>query len=59
MESSRFGCWFVPGEVLLRAVVGILSNASLLKRGLRQITIDLGATLVTYLLSLLFGTSIS
>ena len=39
------------------AVVGILSGASPLKRGLRQLAIGYGAALVTYLLGLLFGTT--
>ncbi len=38
-EGSWFGCWFVPEGFLFRAVVGLLSGASSLKRGLRQITI--------------------
>ncbi|WP_346846236.1 VIT1/CCC1 family protein [uncultured Rothia sp.] len=40
-------------------VVGLLSGASPLKRGLRQIAIGLGATLVTYMLGLIFGTTLS
>lgn len=39
-------------------VVGLLSGASPLKRGLRQIAIGLGAALVTYALGLLFDTTI-
>ncbi|CAD6004964.1 VIT1/CCC1 transporter family protein [Agreia sp. COWG] len=39
------------------AVVGILSGASPLKRGLRQLGIGYGAALVTYVLGLLFGTT--
>jgi VIT1/CCC1 family predicted Fe2+/Mn2+ transporter len=38
------------------AVVGLLSGASPLKRGLRQLMIGYGAAAVTYLLGLLFGT---
>ena len=38
------------------AVVGLLSGASPLKRGLRQLAIGLGAAAVTYVLGLLFGT---
>lgn len=38
------------------AVVGLLSGASPLKRGLRQLAIGYGAAAVTYLLGLLFGT---
>ncbi len=40
------------------AVVGILSGASPLKRALRQLAIGLGAAAVTYVLGLLFGTTI-
>lgn len=40
-------------------VVGLLSGASPLKRGLRQIAIGLGAATVTYLLGLLFGTTVA
>lgn len=40
-------------------IVGLLSGASPLKRGLRQILIGLGAATITYLLGLLFGTSVS
>jgi len=36
--------------------VGLLSGASPLKRGLRQLAIGLGAAAVTYVLGLLFGT---
>ncbi|MDO4898504.1 MAG: VIT1/CCC1 transporter family protein [Rothia sp. (in: high G+C Gram-positive bacteria)] len=39
-------------------IVGLLSGASPLKRGLRQIAIGLGAAAVTYGLGLLFGTTI-
>jgi VIT1/CCC1 family predicted Fe2+/Mn2+ transporter len=39
------------------AVVGLLSGASPLKRGLRQLGIGYGAAAVTYLLGLLFGTA--
>lgn len=38
------------------AIVGLLSGASPLKRGLRQLMIGFGAAGVTYLLGLLFGT---
>lgn len=41
------------------AVVGLLSGASPLRRGLRQLSIGYGAAAVTYLLGLLFGTSAS
>ncbi len=41
------------------AVVGVLSGASPLKRALRQLGIGYGAALITYLLGLLFGTSVS
>ncbi|PFG29264.1 VIT1/CCC1 transporter family protein [Paramicrobacterium agarici] len=41
------------------AVVGVLSGASPLKRALRQLGIGFGAALVTYLLGLLFGTSVA
>ncbi|MUN54879.1 rubrerythrin family protein [Kocuria koreensis] len=40
------------------AVVGLLSGASPLKRGLRQLLIGYGAAAATYLLGLLFGTSV-
>lgn len=39
-------------------VVGLLSGTSLMKRALRQLAIGLGAAAVTYLLGLLFGTSL-
>ncbi|MDK1361794.1 VIT1/CCC1 transporter family protein [Arthrobacter sp. zg-Y1219] len=41
------------------AVVGLLSGASPLKRGLRQLAIGLGAAGATYLLGLLFGTGVA
>ena len=41
------------------AVVGLLSGASLLRRAVRQITIGYGAAVATYLLGLLFGTTLS
>ena len=40
------------------AIVGLLSGGSLLKRALRQLAIGLGAAAVTYLLGLLFGTTV-
>jgi vacuolar iron transporter family protein len=40
------------------AVVGVLSGGPLLPRGLRQLAIGLGAAAVTYLLGLLFGTTV-
>ncbi|MCY1158372.1 MAG: rubrerythrin family protein [Citricoccus sp.] len=40
-------------------VVGLLSGASPLKRGIRQLLIGYGAATVTYLLGLLFGTSVA
>jgi vacuolar iron transporter family protein len=40
-------------------VVGLLSGASPLKRGLRQLCIGYGAAAVTYLLGLLFGTNLA
>ncbi|QCU78756.1 rubrerythrin family protein [Citricoccus sp. SGAir0253] len=40
-------------------VVGLLSGASPLKRGVRQLVIGYGAATVTYLLGLLFGTSLA
>ena len=39
-------------------VVGLLSGASPLKRGIRQILIGFGAAFVTYLLGLAFGTTV-
>ena len=39
-------------------VVGLLSGASPAKRGLRQLGIGYGAALATYLLGLLFGTTV-
>jgi VIT1/CCC1 family predicted Fe2+/Mn2+ transporter len=39
------------------AVVGLLSGASPIKRGLRQLAIGYGAAAVTYLLGLAFGTA--
>lgn len=41
------------------AVVGLLSGASPLKRGVRQLAIGLGAAGATYLLGLLFGTGVA
>jgi len=41
------------------AVVGLLSGGPPLKRALRQLVIGLGAAGVTYLLGLLFGTSVA
>ncbi|MGM7669559.1 VIT1/CCC1 transporter family protein [Microbacterium sp. A93] len=40
-------------------VVGLLSGASPLKRGLRQLLIGFGAAAITYVLGLLFGTSVA
>ncbi|APF40592.1 VIT1/CCC1 transporter family protein [Neomicrococcus aestuarii] len=40
-------------------IVGLLSGASPLKRGIRQLAIGLGAAAVTYVLGLLFGTSVA
>nr|WP_237688546.1 VIT1/CCC1 family protein [Arthrobacter jiangjiafuii] len=40
-------------------VVGLLSGASPLKRGLRQLGIGLGAAAATYLLGMLFGTTVA
>lgn len=40
-------------------VVGLLSGASPLRRGLRQLLIGYGAAAVTYVLGLVFGTSLS
>ena len=40
-------------------VVGLLSGASPLKRGLRQLAIGLGAAAATYLLGLLFGSGVA
>ena len=44
--------------LLTGAVVGVLSGGPPLRRGLRQLTIGLGAAAVTYLLGLLFGASL-
>jgi VIT1/CCC1 family predicted Fe2+/Mn2+ transporter len=41
------------------AVVGLLSGASPLKLALRQLAIGLGAAAATYLLGMLFGTSVA
>ncbi|WP_445997119.1 VIT1/CCC1 transporter family protein [Okibacterium fritillariae] len=41
------------------ATVGVLSGASPLKRALRQLAIGYGAAIATYLLGLLFGTSVA
>ena len=41
------------------AVVGLLSGASPLKRGVRQLAIGFGAAGATYLLGLLFGTGVA
>ena len=43
---------------LTGGVVGLLSGASPLKRGIRQILIGYGAAFVTYLLGLAFGTTV-
>jgi vacuolar iron transporter family protein len=40
-------------------VVGLLSGASPLRRGLRQLLIGYGAAAVTYVLGLIFGTSVA
>jgi VIT1/CCC1 family predicted Fe2+/Mn2+ transporter len=40
------------------AVVGLLSGGPPLKRALRQLVIGLGAAAVTYLLGLVFGTTL-
>ena len=40
------------------AAVGLLSGASPLKRGLRQLAIGFGAAAITYLLGLLLGTGV-
>ncbi|MFU8947708.1 VIT1/CCC1 transporter family protein [Mycetocola zhadangensis] len=45
--------------LLTGTVVGILSGASPLKRALRQLAIGYGAAAITYLLGLLFGTTVS
>jgi VIT1/CCC1 family predicted Fe2+/Mn2+ transporter len=45
--------------VLTGSVVGLLSGASPLKRGLRQLAIGLGAAAVTYVLGMIFGTSVA
>ena len=45
--------------LLTGGVVGLLSGASPLKRGLRQLAIGLGAAGATYLLGLLFGTGVA
>jgi len=48
------------GVVLLAtgAIVGLLSGGALLRRAVRQLAIGLGAAAVTYLLGLLFGTTV-
>ena len=58
------GAALLVGMVLVGAAllvtggfVGLLSGASPLKRGLRQLAIGFGATIATYLLGLLFHTS--
>lgn len=45
--------------LLTGGIVGLLSGASPLKRGLRQLAIGLGAAAVTYCLGLIFGTSVA
>jgi VIT1/CCC1 family predicted Fe2+/Mn2+ transporter len=45
--------------LLTGTIVGILSGASPLKRALRQLAIGYGAAAITYLLGLLFGTTVS
>ena len=44
--------------LLTGAIVGVLSGGPPLRRGLRQLTIGLGAAAVTYGLGLLFGASL-
>ncbi|KAA0024290.1 VIT1/CCC1 transporter family protein [Antrihabitans cavernicola] len=44
--------------LLTGAVVGLLSGGPPLRRGLRQLTIGLGAAAITYLLGLLFGATL-
>ena len=41
------------------AIVGLLSGGPPLKRAIRQLVIGFGAAGVTYLLGLLFGTTLS
>jgi vacuolar iron transporter family protein len=52
---------FLVGLALVAtgAVVGLLSGASPIRRGLRQLLIGYGAATVTYLLGLAFGASVS
>lgn len=45
--------------LLTGGIVGLLSGASPVKRGMRQLAIGLGAAAVTYCLGLLFGTSVA
>ncbi|MBG6237375.1 VIT1/CCC1 family predicted Fe2+/Mn2+ transporter [Mycetocola sp. CAN_C7] len=45
--------------LLTGAVVGVLSGASPVKRALRQLAIGYGAAAITYLLGLLFGTTVA
>ncbi len=45
--------------LLTGTVVGLLSGTSLMTRALRQLMIGWGAAAATYLLGLLFGTSLS
>jgi VIT1/CCC1 family predicted Fe2+/Mn2+ transporter len=45
--------------LLTGAVVGVLSGGPPLRRALRQLAIGYGAAAITYLLGLLFGTSVS
>ncbi|MCC3299601.1 VIT1/CCC1 transporter family protein [Arthrobacter caoxuetaonis] len=57
LSAVVLSCTLVGIALLLTGgVVGLLSGASPVKRGLRQLAIGLGAAAVTYALGLLFGT---
>ncbi|XKG44275.1 VIT1/CCC1 transporter family protein [Arthrobacter luteolus] len=57
LSAVVLSCVLVGIALLLTgSIVGLLSGASPLKRGLRQLGIGLGAAAVTYALGLLFGT---
>ncbi|GAB3615875.1 VIT1/CCC1 transporter family protein [Okibacterium endophyticum] len=59
-EAALLGAALVGVALLATgAIVGVLSGASPLKRALRQLAIGYGAAAVTFLLGLLFGTTVA
>ena len=60
LTAVIISCVLVSLALLMTgAVVGLLSGASPLKRGLRQLAIGLGAAAATYALGMLFGTGVA